>query len=48
MSGTTVALWTYGIAFVISFIVACLILLIRNILSGDRKSRTKTKDSQEL
>jgi hypothetical protein len=44
MSGVSVALWTYGIAFVISFIVACLILLIRNILSGDRKVKPKPKE----
>ena len=47
MSGVSVALWTYGIAFVISLVVACLILLIRNILSGDRKARSKFKESQE-
>jgi VIT1/CCC1 family predicted Fe2+/Mn2+ transporter len=48
MSGVSVALWTYGIAFVISLVVACLILAIRNLLSGDRKSKSKSKKSQEL
>jgi len=45
MSGASVALWTYAIAFIISLVVACLILLIRNILSGDRKPKQKTKES---
>jgi hypothetical protein len=45
MSGVSVALWTYGIAFVISFVVACLILLIRNLLSGDRKAKAKSRES---
>jgi hypothetical protein len=48
MSGVSVALWTYGIAFVISLVVACLILVIRNVLSGDKKAKSKSKESQEL
>jgi hypothetical protein len=39
MSGTVIALETYLIASVISFIVAGLILLIRNILSGGNKNK---------
>lgn len=41
MSGISVALWTYLIAAIISFIVAGLILLIRNILSGGKKKSPK-------
>ena len=41
MSGTAVALETYLIASIISFIVAGLILLIRNVLSGGKKNRLK-------
>ncbi|MCX7026644.1 MAG: hypothetical protein NT061_03950 [Spirochaetes bacterium] len=43
MSGVSIALWTYGIAFVISFIVAGIILLIRNVLSGEKKTTSKSK-----
>lgn len=41
MSGTAVALETYLIASIISFIVAVLILFIRNILSGGKKNKPK-------
>lgn len=41
MSGTAVALEAYLIASIISFIVAGLILLIRNVLSGGKKHRSK-------
>jgi hypothetical protein len=44
MNGTTVALETYLITAVISFVVAGLILVIRNLLSGDRKAKNKPKD----
>jgi len=41
MSGIAIALETYLIAAAISFIVAGLILLIRNILSGEKKKNPK-------
>lgn len=41
MNGVTVALETYLIAAVISFIVAGLILIIRNAVSGGKKGQKK-------
>jgi hypothetical protein len=38
--GMTVALETYAIAAVISFVVAGIIVVIRNLLSGKSKSET--------
>ncbi len=43
MNGTEVAIETYLIAAAISFLVAGIILLIRNILSVDKRRGEKAK-----